>query len=166
MKFTLATLLILLFNITLFSQTKEKIPFPDNILDIGIGVGSNYGLIGARGIVGVKGTGVLLGVGYFDGFTTFSAGLQYSQDYFFTSIVYGPFGSYYIDNYGDIDKGILEGLIISLGGRINLLKSKIMFLELGAGLFTGKGAPLPNRESVNEGGLMINAGLNFRINNL
>ncbi len=164
--------ILLIFSLTTFSQEnslpKKRTPYPRNFIDLGIGLGPNYGIIGGRAIFGYKGSGLLVGAGTLNGLPTFTIGGQYSKDFFFASLVYGPIGSYEINYYGDISKGILKGTVFQLGGRINLLKSKLMFLELGVGFFNGYQDPEFVRKrsryaDVRQTGFIGNIGLNFRI---
>lgn len=140
---------------------------PSNFLDLGVGLGPNYGLIGAKAVIGIKGTGFLIGVGDFDGFRTFSIGVQITYQEWFASVSYGPTGSYSVEFNGVVDKGITKSIVFIAGGRINLNPNKRLFLELGLG-FTGSD-DIPNppfgRQEY-EGGVTANIGLGYRIGTL
>ena len=51
---------LIIFCSSVFSQEKERPPYPRSIIDIGIGVGTNYGIIGDQAVVGFKGSGLII----------------------------------------------------------------------------------------------------------
>lgn len=165
MKRIVLIIIVLIFTIELNAQENPSTnAVPSNFLDLGIGLGPNYGLIGAKAVIGKKGTGLLIGLGNFDGFTTFSIGAQITYQWWFASITYGPTGSYRVEFNGQVDKGLTESIVFITGGRINLNPNKRLFLELGVG-FTGSddipGGPFSSQES--GGGVTANIGLGYRI---
>lgn len=168
--------ILLILSLTAFSQVnnpnKKKQPYPNNAVDLGLGVGSSYGLIGGKAIIGYKGSGLLLGFGGKEVLNAIAIGGQYAQKHFFINAIYGPYGINESINLNKIEKGVLKGLIISLGGRINLIRSKLVFLELGVGFYSAKGAAVPNnnyyynqnqKNQYRETGVTFNAGIGFRL---
>lgn len=142
---------------------QEEIDYPGSILDISAGIGPNHGVLGIKSVLGYKGTGLILGVGSFDGFTTTSVGFQVAVKWWFANLTYGPTGSYSVSFGGQVEKGLTQSIIFMTGGRINLIKSKRLYLELAAGLSGSDDIPAPfgGVEEVG-GGLALGLGLGYR----
>lgn len=151
-----------------FSQQAEKPPYPKSFADIGIGLGPNYGIFGVKTVIGYKGSGLMVGLGKLEGFLAYEIGLQGSIKWWFVNVGYGVYGVattefYYY--YGQTEKtSLLKGIIINTGGKINLIRSKNLFLELGIGY--GQGGYIEDdfigyRENINAVNFV--AGLNYRI---
>ena len=136
---------------------------PNSYVDFGIGVGPNYGIVGGRAIIGWKGTGLLVGVGSFDGFLTNTIGFQFSYNAVFISVASGAYGSYAVVAFGQRDKGLLEGTICMTGARFNLTENKRTFLELGIGYAGGDSTPSPIGPAEKEEGIAFTLGLNVRL---
>ena len=123
------------------SFSQDKNPYPNSIIDIGLGIGTNYGIMGGQAIIGKQGSGALLAYGWFDGRPAYQFGLQASVKWFFFNLCYGVYGSAH--DYYTKRTVPLKGFIVVVGGKINLHKSKLLFLELGAGYSTGAEIIIP-----------------------
>lgn len=134
--------LILALNVIslfVFSQEFENKAYPNSIIDFGFGVGPNYGIIGSKMVIGYHGIGVMGGLGVIQGLTAYQYGIQVSQKWWFFNVSYGVIGiSQYVDYYSSSVEA-LKGYVFITGCRINLMKSKLCFLELGVGYATASG---------------------------
>jgi hypothetical protein len=144
-----------------FAQEKEKTktPFPKSIVDFGIGAGPNYGIFGAKTVIGYKGNGLLVGTGVFTGLFAFQLGAQASYKWFFANLCYGTMASVTNENTGTTE--LANGMIFMGGGKINLTKNKKLFLELGLGYTWGAYLYTP-AGSFPLGGVNAVSGLNYR----
>lgn len=132
-------LLVLLLNsFNLFGQQEDtkisKPDLPNSIINLGIGVGSHYGLIGLKTVFGYKNSGLILGVGRFEELITTQIGAQLSFKVIYIAYSYGAVGVAETKN----DKKLIIGNTIIAGGMIDLTKNKRLFLDLGMGLTFGK----------------------------
>lgn len=114
----------------------QIVPFPNNYVDLGVGAGPNYGIIGIKSVFGYKGTGLMLGVGSVAGETAYEIGFQAKYLWFFINIGYGTYGVYTIEGFGRKEEGLVNGTIVILGGQINLYNQRL-YLEAGFGLHSG-----------------------------
>jgi hypothetical protein len=128
-KIALLCFLFLALNYFSKDSTKVKVPYPRNIIDVGIGAGTNHGLIGAQTVIGYKGSGLLLGAGLYGGVV----GLQASYKWIFASVSYGAYNI--VNDNGSVYS--LYGGIFLLGGKINLSRSKRWYLQLAGGYAGG-----------------------------
>jgi len=132
-------LLIISFFLTVISAvrgqqdtsyyTVERHPYPRSIIDVAVGVGPTYGIFGAQAVLGYKGSGLLLGVGS-NGLFSYAIGGQFSYDWLFVNLSYvaSVAGK---NSTGNIDP--FTGMDFLAGGKINLLKSKKLYLQAGLG---------------------------------
>ncbi len=164
--FVVSTMLILI-SLSVFSQEHSvSNEYPGSIVDVSAGVGQSHGTIGVKSVLGYKGTGLMLAVGSFDGFTTTAIGFQVAVDWWFASLSYGATGSYEVAFGGQVDKGLTQSFVFLTGGRINLIKSKRLYLELAAGLAGSDEIPAPfGQVQEIEGGLSLGFGLGYRFGN-
>lgn len=154
-------LLFLFLCSSLFSiKAQSDEPYPDSYLDVGLGVGPNYGIYGVQAVLGYKGNGLLIAGGAFDGIPTRQIGLQLSYRWLFASIGYGVYGSSY--NSTTRTTKPLEGTILMAGVKLNLIKSKKLFFELGYGYTTGAVVVTPVGSYSVEGPALV-AGIGYRL---
>jgi hypothetical protein len=164
-------ILLLSFASLAFSQSDSSLQtinnnkYPKSFADIGMGVGPNYGILGFRTVLGYKGNGLLIGVGTHEGYTTLTMGMQFTYKFAFMSIAMGDYASYEVEVNGrTVDKGLLNGTILMFGGRINLVESKEVFLELGIGYAGGDSVQQPfGLPPIEENGVTYCVGVNYRI---
>lgn len=121
---------------SLDSNLVTEIKLNKSYMDIGLGIGPNYGLAGGKMVLGYNGNGLAIGVGNFDGFITNSIGIQIKASWFFANVSYGTYGVYKSETFGRKKSGLIEGIIVMTGGQIDILQNKI-FLELGLGYAQG-----------------------------
>ena len=160
-------LIVSIISLSSFAQEKTfGNDYPASIVDLSVGLGPNHGIIGIKSVLGYKGTGLLLGLGSFDGFTATTIGFQVAAQWWFANVTYGPTGSYYINFGGQVEEGLTQSIIFMTGGRINLIKSKRLFLELAAGLAGSDEIPAPfgTMQEVG-GGLKLGVGIGYRFGN-
>lgn len=133
-------LLALLPAFFCFAQAQEqdrsnrlKLPYPKSIIELGVGLGPNFGILGGQMLVGYKGCGVLGALGAFDGLTTFAIGAQLSYEFLYFNVTRATVGSF------TSGRGIYQevkpvyGTVFMAGGKINLLRNKTLYLQLGIG---------------------------------
>ena len=136
--------------------------YPDSFLDLGIGVGSNYGILGVKTVLGYKGSGLLIGIGSVEGQTTSSIGIQVAYKFFFVNIASSTVGIYRSEVGNQIDEGLVKGTSFIFGGRVNLNNTKRLFLELGLGFSSGDETDkFGNKVEMN--GPAFNFGFGYRI---
>ena len=154
------SLFLLTVSTLIYSQKKE---IPNSVIDIGIGAGSNYGIFRVKTIIGYQGSGLLIGLGNLEGYTTYEVGIQVSQDWLFANIGHGVYG---IATNGYTGKSeLIKGTIAIIGGKINLLKNKALFIELGIG-YASTGTVRTPAGSIPLNGPTGIIGINYRIGNL
>ncbi|MGE0568172.1 MAG: hypothetical protein AB7O73_09500 [Bacteroidia bacterium] len=149
----------------MYAQKKEKPPrppFPNSIIDFGIGAGPNYGIFGFKTVIGYKGSGLILGTGVFESQFAMQVGVQVSYKWFFASYAYGTYGSA-TSQFGNTL--LLDGNIAAGGGRINLLRNKKLFLELGVAYTWGAYVVTPFSEVPVKGPAII-SGIGWRFFNI
>lgn len=108
---------------------------PRSFANIGLGAGTNYGLLGIKTILGYKNSGLLLGIGTLGGVTGFEVGGQISIQSLYINAGYGTYGFH--ENGATGKKDLLKGGNCIIGGMINLGKTKAAFIDLGIGLSWG-----------------------------
>lgn len=137
---------------------------PSSFLDVSVGLGPNHGIIGVNGVFGSKGTGLLVGVGNFDGFSTYAVGFQLAIQKFFVSVAFGAYGTYQVETpTGTIlDRGLLEGTIVQMGGRIGFGKKQRTFFIMSVGYAGGDSVDTAIGPE-EEGGFTAGLGLGYRI---
>lgn len=138
-------------------ETTERVSY----VDLGVGVGQNYGITGAKVVLGMNGSGLMVGVGNFDGYTTFSVAAQVRYQWWFANLGYGTIGSYEFTGLFR-DKGLLNSVIFLTGGQINLNPNKSFYLELAVGYHGASNEKDPFGEPIDSGGLAVGAGLGYR----
>ena len=117
----------LLISTSSTAQTK----LPKSYVNVGVGAGMNYGILGTKTVIGFQNTGILIGMGYVPGgIMGYELGAQFSIDWFYINIGYGVIGSYQTNN--DPVKPIMASNVL-LGGMINVGQEKRMFVDLGIG---------------------------------
>jgi hypothetical protein len=104
-------------------------------MNIGVGLGMNYGEIGLKSVIGAKNSGLLIGLGSNpDVGLGYEIGAQISADWFYANIGYGTFGSRTTTVNGVVIESVsLSAVNILIGGMINLGKAKRGFIDLGLG---------------------------------
>ena len=154
----------LLFSLSCISQAdKNDIDTKNTFLDIGVGLGPNYGIVGIKTVIGKNGTGLMIGLGKFDGYTTFSISFQAKYKWWFANLGYGSFGSFEFSGLIQ-EKGLLNGFIMLTGAQISLIQNKKLFLELAAGYHGASDVVLPiTGQLVDSGGPSLGIGLGYRI---
>jgi hypothetical protein len=108
------------------AQTK----LPDSFINVGMGIGGNYGLVGTKTVVGFKNSGLMVGVGLSrDGYPVYQIGGQISYKWAYTTLSYGGL----VHKRNQDDAPIASDANLMLGAMISLGKSKRAFIDLGIG---------------------------------
>ena len=141
------TVLFLVTSLTINGQSKNSIP--NSIVDIGIGVGANYGLIGVKTLIGYKGSGLFIAAGTFGKLLTYDIGVQLSYQNFYANLNYGTYG---VASYSWKKSDRFNSLMVLGGWKFGLGESKQFFVDAGIGYV------------VDQGGITGNLGINYRIN--
>ena len=139
MKANRLVIFLLLFSGNYLSQQKDS-NFV-SVVDVGVGFGLNYGLLGAQAILGYNGNGVLVAGGYFGGEPTFELGLQLNYEYLFLNVGYGSYAVSSSPNSSNTSS--LIGIIVAGGLKYKIPKNKNIFLQLGGSFATGDGIRTP-----------------------
>ncbi len=142
-------------------ETDAGTDIPRSFFNIGLGVGPNYGLIGVKTVIGYKDNGLMVGYGMFGGKICYEVGLQGSYKWWFINCSYGAYKL--VTNVSTKESEMAFGLIVITGGKIDLIKSKRLFLDAGAGYAGGAVLYFKNGPSIPIKGFTFSAGLNYRI---
>lgn len=123
--------LFIIFTSKLYAQEVESIskPYPNSILEFGVGIGANHGMYGFKAVVGSKGSGLLLGIGADQSKYASQLGVQVGYKFFYFSLSYGNYGHY--DYLSETE--LARGVILMSGVKINLNRNKTFYLEIGGG---------------------------------
>jgi len=109
--------------------------YPKSFINMGIGLGSNYGGFGIKTVTGYKNSGLLVALGSELGYGLgFEVGGQFSYKWWFMNIGYGVYGEAH-NLPGDYQ--LIKGGIVMTGGMINLGKPKRCFIDLAIGYCFG-----------------------------
>jgi hypothetical protein len=152
-------LIIVAFLIANISFGQSKYSCPESYFDIGLGIGPNYGIYGAKAIIGKNGTGLLLGAGSYKGKLGWELGLQGSYKWWFANIGAGVYGT---SEYKNGIKDLLEGIIFITGAKLNIKQQKRFFVEFGIGYSTGEKIVINKVVQMISSPVAI-AGINYRI---
>jgi hypothetical protein len=150
--------LAIFYTLNAAGQSDEKTPYPKSIIDIGVGVGPNYGIVGGQMVIGYKGCGLLLALGSFDGLNPYAFGFQVSEQWFFASFSRAVIGS---STWSNNHVEPIMGNILMLGGRINLIKAKTLVFQIGVG-YRNSTIETPFGKESNDG-ITFGLGLGYRI---
>jgi hypothetical protein len=129
---TFTLLLLFACSWSVFGQKKEGITY----LNMGLGYGANYGVIGTKTVVGPNNSGLMLGLGTTtEGLLGFQLGAQISSGPFFLNVGYGVLGTHYVNELYTFQKKKenYHGVSFMLGIMTKLDKAKRLFFELGIG---------------------------------
>jgi hypothetical protein len=122
---------ILIFSI-LYVSAQQKPAF----MNIGLGIGPNYGGVGVKSVIGYNNSGLLLGAGVqLEGLFGYEIGGQISYKWIFINLGYGLYAvsstDWLLTNPGEPQP--LKGGIAMVGAMINLGEKKKVFLDIGIG---------------------------------
>lgn len=134
---------------------------PKSFLNIGVGVGMNYGVIGTKTIVGYKNSGLLIGIGFLpDGFIGYEIGGQISYEHAYMNFGYGTYATRKINYEAPT---VLVAYNILFGGMINIGKVKRIFIDFGIGHTFGAPPLHLYREDIDQNMWTFALGCGFRI---
>jgi hypothetical protein len=129
----------------------SQIYYPKSHLNLGIGIGPNYGQMGIKTIIGYKNSGLLIGVGGYPGHRTYNidtgkdiidwiiayeVGGQISYKWWYANLGYGVYD--YFQGYwnDEVDK-VMKGGIFITGVMVSIGKEKRFFIDAGLGVDWG-----------------------------
>ena len=126
---TIFTALAFLLCIDLtIAQTK----LPDTFINVGVGIGANYGGLGTKTVVGFKNSGLLVGLGRgADGIPGYQIGGQISYKWVYATLSYGGL----VRQRGQDQVPIPNEANLMFGAMLSLGKSKRSFIDLGIGQY-------------------------------
>jgi hypothetical protein len=126
MKTIIAALAFLLCINYASAQTK----LPNSFINVGAGIGGNYGACGTKTVVGFKNSGLMLGLGHSrSGYPVYQIGGQISYKWAYATLSYGGL----IRQRDQDDAQITSGANLMFGAMISLGKSKRSFIDLAIG---------------------------------
>jgi hypothetical protein len=168
MNYLKVLLVFILLGTTASAQTEEaKDKYPNSTVDLSLGIGTNYGILGAKSVIGYRGTGLMLGVGRIEGLTTTCIGFQVTYLSWFANVSYATTGTYYINYFGREEEGLIKETAFLTGARISLNAPKTLFLEVGVGISLGGEVPQPIGPADEVGGnIQFGLGIGYRIGNV
>jgi len=128
MRFIITSLLIFSFFFNVgFSQTK----LPNSYVNVGLGLGMNYGVLGTKTVIGYRNSGIMIGLGSVSGgLFGYEIGGQISKEWFYANIGYGVFGWQQINNN---PKETVEAGDILIGAMLGMGQAKRVFIDIGLG---------------------------------
>ncbi|MBN2610105.1 MAG: hypothetical protein JXB00_00965 [Bacteroidales bacterium] len=120
-------------------QYGVKKPLTNSGINLGVGFGPSYGVIGTKMLIGKNNSGLIIGMGTTPlGKLTTNAGVQLSVKSVFVNFGYGAYG---VIKPEDGPAEASYGMNINGGGMINLGKYRHWFLELALGLVLSRNNP-------------------------
>ena len=141
---------------------KPKRPYPNCLLNLGAGLGHNFGIVGAQAVLGYMGNGILFSLGKFGELATYCYGVQFAEEWFYASFTRGVVGTA-TEGYSGKEFP-LWGNTLMLGARINIQRAKKIYLQLGVGYTQ---ASIWNAYGhFDHSGFATNAGIGFRLFNI
>lgn len=158
----------LVFSLNLNSQILKRggksAARPNFPISMGLGIGSNYGMLGVKTIVGKNNSGLLLGLGSStQGDLSGQVGFQFSRkDGLFINAGIGTYGIV-VENE---KSSSINGGIVMVGAMIDLTPSRRLFLDLGGGYAFGGSYENLFGQEIKVTALIFHAGLAYRIGNL
>ena len=159
------TLFLLIIILTFGEKSSAQSELPNSTINIGVGAGANYGILGTKAVLGYKNSGLLVGLGFIpgtDGLIGYEIGAQVSSGAGYINVGYGVIGSEQIT--GGRWKTIKAGNFM-LGGMISLGRSKRLFIDLGIGHTFGAQSTRILGETISNNGPVFAAGLGLRLRN-
>jgi hypothetical protein len=129
MKKILSLFLIFFAIVDIYGQQE----LPKSAMNVGLGLGPNYGIVGVKTVIGHKNSGVMFGLGYPPlAFTpSYQIGAQLSYEFLFFNIGYGHY-AVLLDSYFR-EPILLSGTTVVMGAMLSLNKKKSVFVDLGVG---------------------------------
>lgn len=122
---TLFSILMAFCSIFMLGQKAENLP-----LNVSLGIGPNYGILGVKTIFGNDHTGLLIGTGVLNGKVAFNAGVQVSYKSMYLSAAYGDYSFFENAQYSYL----VQGWSFNLGVNRDLSETKPLFMTFGIGL--------------------------------
>lgn len=124
-----ASVLLILLVVSFLVNAQNELP--RSHINIGVGGGMNYGVLGVKTVIGYRNSGLLIGLGAVPGGVFgYEIGGQLAIESFYFNLGYGVSGVYQI-NDGPVEP--IKCMSFIVGGMVNLNKKKNWFLDLGLG---------------------------------
>ncbi|MEQ8909606.1 MAG: hypothetical protein RIC95_10470 [Vicingaceae bacterium] len=131
-------------------------------LDLSVGLGANHAMLGTKAVVGYNGSGLLLALGTYKGFTTTSIGLQLCYKSFFVSYAKADYSYYEIESPNFYQEGILSGNVFLAGLKGSFRGKEKFFMQLGFGVANGGERKTQNGAKKDGSYVMLDFGLGYR----
>jgi hypothetical protein len=153
------TLLTLLFTFCLYAVHSQDLP--NSRVNMGLGIGMNYGGIGTKTVLGFRNSGLLIGLGTMgNGILGYEVGAQVAIKSFYFNVGYGISGTYQV-NLEPVESvkagNIMVGYMISLG------KAKTAFIDLAIGHTLGAPTVQLGPFEEDQGGVTFGVGIGYRL---
>lgn len=150
-----------LFLITAPISVKAQGTVPNSYVNLGIGLGMNYGGIGVKGVIGYRNSGLLIGVGAIpSGIVGYEIGGQISIGAFYANLGYGILGTYQL-NDGPVEP--IKSMSFLVGGMINVGKTEDAFIDIGVGHSIGAPTTQIGPFEENQSAFVFAVGVGFRL---
>ena len=119
------------FNYNSLPASRKESKLPVSMVNIGIGCGMNYGILGTKTVFGYKNSGLMIGLGIIPGgLFGYEVGGQFSYEFLYCNIGYGVFGT---EQYLNEPATVLTAGGFHLGTMIGIGKAKQLFIDLNVG---------------------------------
>ncbi|HKZ36781.1 MAG TPA: hypothetical protein VJ184_03955 [Chryseolinea sp.] len=150
------TIIIALAFLLWIDHATAQTKLPDTFINVGIGIGGNYGLCGTKTVVGFKNSGLMVGLGRSrSGYPVYQLGGQISYKWAYATLSYGGL----VRERDRDDAPIVSGANLMFGSMISLGKSKRCFIDLAIGQYLNT---YSNNETVgNSWAESLNAAVGF-----
>ena len=123
-----------------------------SVVDIGFGVGFNYGMLGTKTVIGKNGSGLLIGLGY-PGAPAFEIGAQLSfSSNMYINVGYGSYAVVFSSSGGF---GSYNGFGGVVGYKLGLGEAKKLYLDAGLGVLIAVGKGFSGTNGGITGGLGV-----------
>lgn len=150
MRFLFLCILFFLVSSLAFSQSS----LPESKVNLGVGMGSSYGIFGAKAVIGKDNSGLVFGLGPLG----YSIGGQVAMNSYYFNFNYGTALAVKVN---DDPVKLLYGSTIFFGKMVDVGVKKNMFIDLSMGYLYDLSSTMIGEYS--NDGIMFNLGIGFRI---
>jgi hypothetical protein len=154
-------LLITVLFTTILFRVQAQNTLPNTHVNIGVGLGAPYGVVGTKTILGYRNSGLMVGLGVVPGgLFGYEIGAQLSSQSFYVNLGYGVTGVYQVNNE---PAHTIQCGNLMVGCMLNLNKSKNVFLDIAGGHTLGAPTVQIGPFEENQGGFTASLGVGVRL---